>query len=143
MIDLKFFYQQNKPCKAREAIITSLTNSIAQIIELPKSIEVCLYNLGQQTYGGVDKFIHNRIGINYSLDVYDIPSILAHELLHIHQFHTGTLNIKNDVYYWHGVPYTNVSNKTSLQEYKSFPWEIDARERVDKLLTEAITLSKV
>ena len=142
MIELKFFYQQNKHCKAREAIITSLTNATAQIIELPKSIEVCLYNLNQQTFGGVDKAIHNRIGINYSLDLFDIPKILVHELVHINQFYTGMLSIKNNTYYWHNIPYSVVTKETSYQEYNNFPWEIDANERLDEVLTKAIELSK-
>lgn len=139
---LKFHYQKTNPCKAREFIINSLASAISELIELPETLEICLYNLNKNTFGGIDKYVHTRIGINYNLDLIDIPRILTHELLHAHQMHTKQLCIKNDIFYWQGIPYHNVNNEESYQNYKSYPWEIDVDTRVDKLLTDAIELSK-
>jgi uncharacterized protein YjaZ len=141
-LKIKFHYQQRPPCKAREFIINSLASAISELIELPESIEICLYNLDKNMFGGIDRYIHNRIGINYSLELIDIPRILAHELLHMHQMHTGLLCIKNDIYYWQGIPYHNVNKEESYQSYKSSPWETDVDTRVDKLLIDAIELTK-
>jgi hypothetical protein len=113
---------------------------MATIIELPETLEVCIYPLGKNVYGGIDKYYINRIAINYDLDYEAIPKILTHELIHVSQKHTKLLEIKkNGHYYWRGIPYTNVSpEQLSYEEYRNLPWEVDVENRVDKLLTEVL-----
>lgn len=139
-MDITFFYKNNRPCTRREVIISQLANAMATIIELPETLEVCLYQLGKNVYGGIDKYYINRIAINYDLDYEAIPKILTHELIHVSQKHTKLLEIKkNGHYYWRGIPYTNVSpEQLSYEEYRNLPWELDVENRVDKLLTEVL-----
>lgn len=139
-MDVTFFYQNNNHSYKREIIITRLTEAISKIIELPDSIEVCLYDLGPGVYGGIDKTKVNRIGINYSLRYEEIPQILTHELIHVNQKHRKMLEIKPDFYYWLGIPYNAHKNPEDLpyKDYINLPWEIDVQIRQTKVLQMAL-----
>lgn len=141
-MDIKFFYKNNQHSYKHEIIITSFADAIAKVIQLPPSIEVCLYELGPNVYGGIDRFNMGRFGINYSLSYQDIPKILVHELIHVNQKFTGTLEIRsNGVYYWHGIPYTKVlPEDMSYEDYQNLPWELDVQHRQSKVLQDAMKL---
>lgn len=142
-MDIKFFYKNNKPCARREAIISRLANAIYEIISLPDTIEVCIYPLGKNVYGGIDKYYVNRIALNFDLDYNSIPTILTHELIHVSQKHTKLLEIKkNGHYYWRGIPYTKVlPEEMSYEEYRNLPWEVDVQIRETKVLQSALELA--
>ena len=124
-------------------MIQSLANALAAIIELPNTLQVCLYPFVDNVYGGIDKHVKNRFGININLPLDQMPKIVVHELIHIHQRHTGILAIKGGYYYWRTIPYGNkLPEEMSYEEYKNCPWETDVDERVDKLLTESLELIK-
>ena len=141
-MDIKFYYKNNKPCARREDIISRLTTTVSEIISLPDTIEVCIYPLGKNVYGGIDKYYINRIGINFNLDYESIPGILVHELIHVSQKHTRLLEIKkNGHYYWRGIPYTKVlPEEMSYEEYRNLPWEVDVQNRETKVLQIALEL---
>lgn len=139
-MDIKFFYKGNTPNKAHEVIITSFTKAVSTVIELPDTIEVCLYDLGKSVYGGIDMVKVNRIGLNYDLSAEMLPAILVHELIHVHQKHVGTLKIKsNGVCYWYGVPYTNkMPEDMTREEYHNLPWELDVQNKQTKVFKQAL-----
>ena len=141
-MDIQFYYKNNKPCTRREDIISRLTKAVSEIISLPNTIEVCIYPLGKNVYGGIDKYYVNRIGLNFNLDYESIPGILVHELIHVSQKHTNLLEIKkNGHYYWYGIPYTKVlPEEMSYEEYRNLPWEIDVQRRETKVLQMALEL---
>ena len=121
-------------------MITSLTNAISKIIELPDTLEICLYPLAENVYGGIDVIKVNRIGLNYKLPNDSLPMILTHELIHVHQKHTGILKMKpNGECYWHGVFHTKKSpEEMSREEYLNLPWESDVRHRQNDVLRKAL-----
>jgi hypothetical protein len=144
LIDVVFYYQNSKKEAVRELIIKSLTTAVSTLISLPDHIEICIYKLPHSVYGGIDKYTPNRIGLNSSLALQDIPEILVHELIHVNQRYTKTLEIKNNgTYYWHGVPYHNIMPENlEYDDYKNSPWEVDVDNKLSKLLTEALMLSQ-
>lgn len=141
-MDIRYFYKNNQHSYKHESIITYFSNAIAQVIELPPTLEVCLYDLGPEVYGGIDMYMINRIGLNYDLSFEDLPKILTHELIHVHQKHTKLLEFRiNRHYYWRGIPYTNKTpEQLTHEEYQNLPWEIDVKERQSKVLQMALDL---
>jgi hypothetical protein len=135
-MEVKFFYQNKPRTPEKELLIKNFANLLATVLELPPSIEVCLYDLGGRVYGGIDTHVLNRLGINYNLDVNAIPLILTHELIHVSQKHTKLLEIKrNGHFYWKGIPYTNkLPEELTQTEYENLPWEIDVQNRQTKVL---------
>lgn len=139
-MDIKYYYK-NRPQKIKaEAIIDTFANAIGQVIELPDTIEVCIYDLGKNVYGGIDLFAVNRIGLNYDLDYESIPLILTHELIHVSQKHKKHLEIRqNKYYYWMGIPYSNTPlEELTFEEYQNLPWELDVVQRQTKVLQMAM-----
>jgi hypothetical protein len=141
-VDIKFFYQNNQRSKQHEVIITSFANLISTIIELPSELEVCLYPLEENVYGGIDVNRVNRIGLNIKIPYMDIPKILTHELIHVNQKHLGLLRIdQRGMCYWRGIPYTKKDpDEMSYEEYINLPWEVDVQNRQSQLLSEALRL---
>ena len=143
MIELSFYYQNAPKSPVHELMIASLANALGSLIELPKKLQICLYPFLDNVYGGIDKNVTNRFGININLSLEQFPKIVVHELIHIHQRHVGLLKIKQGHYYWRNIPYGNkMPEEMSYQEYKNCPWETDVDDRVDKLLTECLELIK-
>jgi hypothetical protein len=140
-VDIRYFYQNNQHSYKHESIIDAFAKAISTIIELPELLEVCLYDLGENVYGGIDMYRINRIGINYDLPFDTIPKILAHELIHVHQKHKGTLKITRDgKCYWHGIFITNkLPDDMTYEEYTNLPWEHDAYTRQTGILSEALS----
>ena len=141
-MEIKYYYKDNHHSYKHETIITYFSNAICQVIDLPPTLEVCLYDLGPEVYGGIDMYRVNRIGINYDLSFEEIPKILVHELIHVNQKHSGILKITNNgSCYWHGVYYTNKKPEDmTYEEYNSLPWEIDVQNRETKVLHSALEL---
>lgn len=140
-MDIRFFYQNNQRSYKKEIVLASYAEAIAKVIELPPLIEICLYDLGENTYGGIDLLRLNRIGINYNLNYDELPKILTHELIHVHQKFKGTLKIlHNKKCYWHGIFITDKQQDSMTHdEYMNLPWEVDAYYRQQQILSDAIT----
>lgn len=143
MIAVEFFYQNNQHSYKKEAVITELCNCVSTFLELPERIEVCLYNLDKNTYGGIDVNVPNRMGIDFELPYDSLPRIVIHELLHIHQRKIGKLKINRDgSYFWCGVFFTKTPpEQMPYEEYQKLPWEVDVRVNEEKVLKKAIEIS--
>lgn len=141
-MDIRYFYQNNKPSYQHQAIIDKFAVAASQVIELPSLIEVCIYDLGNSVYGGIDMLKINRIGINYNIPFNEIPRILIHELIHVHQKHKGFLRItRNKSCYWHGIMITNkMPEEMSYQEYINLPWELDVANKEKKIMQEVLSI---
>lgn len=139
---VRFYYQDGNRLLQHEAIVKAFTVAVSKVIELPPLVEVCLYNLGKNVYGGIDMFRINRVGVNIEVPLEQLPKILTHELIHVHQKHTGTLKIKRDgSSYWHGVLITKKMPEDMLyEEYENLPWELDVRHRLDQVFSDALKL---
>ena len=66
-MNVEFFYKDYKNYKEHEVIITSFAILVSKVIALPPIIDVCLYDLGENVYGGLDRYRINKIAINYEL----------------------------------------------------------------------------
>lgn len=141
-MDIKFFYQSKQSSREKEVIITSFSNAVSRVIDLPPSLEVCLYSFPGNVYGGIDMNVINRIGLNYNLPVDAIPMILTHELIHVHQKHTGKLKTSpNGSCYWNGIFYTKTKPEDmSHEDYQNLPWELDVANKQQKIFSEALKL---
>ena len=141
-MNINFYYKNNQHSYKHEVIITSFANALSKILDLPKTIDVCLYPLEMNVFGGVDKFHINRIGINYDLPFESIPKILTHELIHVHQKHTGILRIDGSgMCYWHGIPYTKkMPEDMTTEEYANLPWEQDVVQKQQDVYSRALQL---
>lgn len=139
---VRFFYQDNKSLHQHEIIIRNFTEAVSKVISLPPLIEVCLYDLGKNVYGGIDMHRINRVGINTSVPLEQIPKVLTHELIHVSQKHTGILKIKRDgSSYWHGILITKqMPEDMPYEEYENLPWELDVKYRLDQVFTDALNL---
>ena len=141
-MEVKFYYQNTHYQKDNEVALTSLAIAVSQIIELPETVEVCLYPLQDNVYGGIDINRVNRIGLNINLSIESQLKILVHELIHVSQKHLGMLKIKpNGMCYWHGIPYTKKPpEEMTHEEYTNLPWELDAYHRQSKVLQQALDI---
>jgi len=141
-MQVKFYYQTKDYEKENEVLLTSLAIVISEIIELPEIIEVCLYPLEDNLYGGIDINRVNRIGLNINLTLESQLKVLVHELIHVNQKHLGLLKIKpNGMCYWQGIPYTNKSlEEMTHEEYTNLPWELDVQYRQSKVLQQALDI---
>jgi hypothetical protein len=77
------------------------------------------------------------IGINTSqvADVEELFSILAHEMVHVHQFVRGDLeDLPNGKVRWKSKTFSDAP--TGSKQYYSLPWEKEAYKKQDKLTRE-------
>jgi hypothetical protein len=141
-MEVKFYYKNNNYEKDNEVALTLLAIAVSQIIELPDIVEVCLYPLEDNVYGGIDINRINRIGLNINLSLESQLKILVHELIHVSQKHLGMLKIKpNGMCYWHGIPYTKKPpEEMTHEEYTNLPWEFDVQHRQSKVLQQALEI---
>lgn len=138
-MNIVFHYNGNLPKRDYEVIITSFSNAVSQVIELPDTIEVCLYPLAPNINGGIDRTKINRIGLNYNLLIQDIPLVLTHELIHVHQKHINILKFDKKHSYWHGVIRSNkLPEELSYEEYENLPWEVDVRNKQTEVFKQAL-----
>jgi len=139
---VRFFYQAGIRLPHHEAVVSAFTVAVSKIISLPSLIEVCLYKLPDNVYGGIDMFRVNRVGINIDAPLERIPKILTHELIHVHQKHTGLLKIKHDgSSYWHGILITKkLPEDMAYEDYQHLPWELDVTNRLDQIYFGALDL---
>lgn len=143
-MNIQYYYENNQHSYKHEIIITSIAKALANIISLPDLLEVCIYKLDTGIYGGIDRYHTNRIGLDYDLPFNILPIILTHELIHVHQKHTGILRITNNgTCYWYGIPYNNKPlDQLSAEEYAKLPWELDALSKQETILMQALKQSK-
>ena len=66
---------------------------------------------------------NGTIIINQNLDPREIPSVIAHEKVHIDQMRRGDLDYDDDYVYWKGKKYSRAKMKEGA---KNLPWEAEA-----------------
>lgn len=110
---------------------------VDRIYSLPNIINIEFVDMPDNTYGMtmLDPRYHNTIRLNSTLNYNEMVIPLSHELLHIHQMHTGSLRIgrKNEIIYENVVYKVNYNN-LDYQDYTELPWETDVVIKQRKLL---------
>lgn len=111
---------------------------------LPQRIEIEFCSGGEHHYWGatvLDPRWCGRMRLNAGLQPREVPLILAHELMHVHQVHTGELRpVSSGGIMWRGVLYTDTAN-LPWEQYMQLPWEMEAYEWQEWLLAEILRLS--
>ncbi len=133
---VKFIYQSDDYDLAREIVISKLCEAVSNVLELPQELIINIAYLGESVYANtaVDFRFKNRVSINNILSVIEIPEVLVHELIHVHQIHTGMLSVRRDgVYTWRNQTY-NITETP----YDDLPWEQDVVNKQKKVLKEAL-----
>lgn len=136
---INYSYQSNDYYVAREVICTNLTEAVSTIITLPSEIQIRFASLGQSVYGStaLEYRFRNRVSLNNTLTVSELPEVLVHELIHLHQSHTGVLRTTRDgKHFWNDKYYT--VTELVYEEYLKLPWEEDVEKRHKKILNDAL-----
>jgi hypothetical protein len=145
-MQVNFFYKNLNSLPKSEIIIKNICTHATDILELPNTIDICLYKLAKSTYGGIDRKKINRLVLNYDLPVKQIPLILTHELIHINQRYTGVLEITKDGWHiWQKNFYLKADPESlPYEQYSKLPWEVDVQCRLStilkKILDKALTM---
>jgi hypothetical protein len=142
MLVIRFTYQGDDYSLAREIVSTRLCESISTIIALPNEIEIRFANLGKSVYGAasLEHRFKNRIAINNTLTVREIPEVLVHELIHLHQIHIGLLSVsRTGIYSWKNKQYKINNPKTmTVENHNQLPWEVDVAIKQQTVLSAAL-----
>lgn len=125
---------------AKEIIAQKLCMFVAEFVSLPNHIEVEFKPMDMSTYGEtlVLPTINKRIRINGLLSIKEMFYPIVHELLHLHQTHTGMLTVRRDgIYIWNSRPY-HIRDSLSHSEYTKLPWEVDVTKKEKKILEQVL-----
>ena len=75
-MSINFYYKDSQESPEHEAIISAVVHAVRTMMPLPDSLDICLYPLQDNVYGGIDKMRVNRIGINSEIALEAIPKVL-------------------------------------------------------------------
>jgi hypothetical protein len=107
------------------------------VLALPSLIDVeFIASAGVHWWGATDLTPRHpgRIRLNRSVDVREIPLILAHELLHVEQIHGGRLRgISGGGILWCGAVYMDTDG-LPWDQYCQLPWEEEAYSGQSRVL---------
>lgn len=134
---VNFVYQNKVENKNIEKLCNKVILLIDKLYSLPDTINIEFRDLGDNIYGMtmLDPRYHNTIRINYKLSYNEVVIPLCHELLHIHQMHTGSLRIgKKGVIIYKNVNYRVDYNSLDYNSYTELPWEQEVIDWQRKLL---------
>lgn len=138
---VRFSYQNDDYDQAREIVCRKLTEAVSTLIPLPKEIVIRVANLGNSTHGStaVEFRFRNRVSINSTLTLAELPEVLVHELIHINQIHTGVLKAsRTGTYFWNDQPYKIKVGMLTFEQHQQLPWEVDVLDKQERILTEAL-----
>jgi len=128
---------QWKVTKAKNLIKKSLPYLKKEFC-FPKNVEIHLQEREPDedkrvTLGEVVKFTNGNYGciLNLNNDGYSLIETLAHEFTHIEQIWQCRLAKSAQCYHWmeNDKRIRRVDKATSFEEYRNYPWEIEARKR--------------
>lgn len=142
-MNISFIYNNDRHLPQHESVIYNLCKCVSKVINLPDKIEVVFEDLGHSIHGDtkLDYRFLNRITINSNLFVKDIPVVLVHELIHVHQSHIGILKTdSHGTIYWNNHPYKYI-NELSYEEYMKLPWEVDVVKKHQFVLDTALNIA--
>ena len=126
-----------RPPVTYERFVTKIIKLVKKIYVLPETIQVQLCDLDDSLYGMtvLDPRFPNRIKLNQILDINDVMIPLIHELMHLHQIYTNKLQSrKGGIILWENQVYKVNMLNMSYAEYQNLPWEIDADQKVKKII---------
>ena len=139
---IRFIYNDDSKQPQREAVVSRFCEIARNFISLPDIIEIEFGDIGKSVYGEtlLTPRFKNRIRINSQLDLRSIVNVLAHELLHLEQTHTGILIMRRDnIYMWKNKLYnTKPPNEMTPEEWEQLPWEMDVANKQQKLLENVL-----
>jgi hypothetical protein len=128
---------QWKVTKAKNLIKKSLPYLKKEFC-FPKNVEIRLQERGldedrKLTLGEVVKYVNGDYAciLNLNNDGYNILDTLAHEFTHIEQMYQCRLARSANSYHWmeNDKSIKRIDKATSFEEYRNYPWEIEARKR--------------
>lgn len=129
MTKILFISTELKNLITKQKLVTNIINQVAEIIQLPDHIEVEFKQMGPSSYGEtiVSLSLIKRIILNSDLSAKELFYPTIHELVHVHQIHTGKLSMsRTGVYVWEHKTYPVDPLKMSYKDYQQLPWEQDA-----------------
>lgn len=123
---VRFVYEVSTRDAHKEAVIRNFCAAARSILDLPSTIEICIAQLNPHLYGGIqlDWRFKNRLKLNSTLSIIELPIVLTHELIHMQQVHCGVLSVtRHGHVVWNGVTYD--TENLSYEEYRKLPWEAE------------------
>lgn len=122
----------------KKQLIQAVCDSVSEIISLPNAVEIIVRTVDKSIHGFLDVNAINKIHISNELLLQDIPIVLVHELIHLHQKHVGDLQgAGHHAIFWKNKAYTKPNYKNmSLREYNSYPWEADVAKKQQEILDQ-------
>jgi hypothetical protein len=142
-LKIRFIYQGSVWLPDQEKVAMNLCKCVAQVISLPDEVEIEFSKLAPNVYGETLLFgrFKNRFRISDALTPKEIVKPIVHELIHIHQVHTGQLSVMRDgTHIWMGRQYRNVNpNLIENRQYQQLPWEQDVTNQIESVLKIALT----
>jgi hypothetical protein len=142
-MSVKYIYNIGTYMPQYEAVINRLWESFTSMLDLPREIVVVFENLGKSVYADtkVDPRFKNRVTINAELMVRDVPGAFTHEIIHVHQIHTGLLRADHHGnMFWRDRIY-KIDDNLTYEQYCELPWEADVLVRHQSLLNEVLKLA--
>lgn len=124
----------------RDTLCRNIVIAVSTVIALPSEVQIQYMDLGESMYGVtmVDYRIHNRVKLNSVLTLSEVPLVLVHELIHLHQYFTGQLRTtRAGNYYWNNSQVI-VDSTISYDTYLNLPWERDVTEKLPKIMASAV-----
>ena len=140
---IRFIYSGEIYDKDREKVIENLTTCVSLIIPLPDTIEIEFRKLPDSIYGEMvlDPRFPNRVRLSESLTIREVVRPLVHELIHVHQVHTGRLSVRRDsACIWQGKVYHVKMEGITVEEWSALPWEQDVANTQNSVLKRAMEL---
>lgn len=126
-----------RPPEIYEKFINKVILLVKNLYVLPDTVEIQFLNMGDSVYGMtmLDPRFPNRIKLNQNLTIDEITIPLMHELLHLHQIYTNRLKSrKGGIIIWENQVYKLDMLNMPYDEYHNLPWELDANQKMQKLL---------
>jgi hypothetical protein len=136
-MNIRFIYQSNDYDIIREKTSKLVCDFISTLLDIPNNIEIVFAIMDKSLYGNtiLDPRFKNRININNTLTSKEIPYVLVHELIHLHQIKTGRLSVtSNGIYVWNKIQY----NLNSDIDYTTLPWEKDVVAKQTHILNSTL-----
>jgi len=137
-MNIKFTGKQLDLDDSKKALIQEICDSVSTIISLPNSVEIVIRTVNKSIHGFLDVNAINKIHLSSELLLPDIPIVLVHELIHLHQKHIGDLQgAGHHAIFWKNKAYTKPDySKMSLQEYNTYPWEADVVKKQQEIMDQ-------
>lgn len=141
LMKVKLRFQANQYDKTKESVLVKAAQYLSHLIDLPQVVVIELANLDHSVYGHttLTQGQQNIVRLNNRLSAKELLFPLIHELIHLHQVHSGKLKAYRDgTFLWEGHQYKiTEAIKADPKKYNQLPWEIDVANK-ERLLLEKV-----